>query len=359
MGVGRFVYTPILPFMAEGWLTEAEAGVIASANFLGYLVGALAAALGTLPGGRRLWFLGALAIRGVDGGHGQRRRWRHSWHCAVAALPAPSCWSWPQRWCSTAVGRGENGLAAVHFAASGRGSRFRRSGAGLPRPAAAGRRSGLPRARWRWRRWRWPKRRAADAPQPVQAAPGGRIDRRLVALIVAYGLFGFGYVITATFISAIVRAAPELRVRIGLAGGRGGRGAVGRVLDLGRPALGRRPRLCAGLPGRGRRRGDERSGDRRLGRFAGGGRHLRWAAPSWRTHRAGPDPRLGAGLRRAIQGVAAAAALMTARSLGQMIGPRLRRRRARPAGSAILGFEWRCAVACGGVRRCDMVAPPA
>src|SRR3546814_18889136 len=42
-------------------LSQAEAGIIASANFLGYLLGALAAAKAVLPGGRRRWFLVALA----------------------------------------------------------------------------------------------------------------------------------------------------------------------------------------------------------------------------------------------------------------------------------------------------------
>ena len=63
IGIGRFIYTPILPPMAEGLhLTKGAAGLIASANFLGYLAGAVAAASPRLQGNPRAWLLVALAV---------------------------------------------------------------------------------------------------------------------------------------------------------------------------------------------------------------------------------------------------------------------------------------------------------
>ena len=66
IGIGRFAYTPILPYMAEGLgISKSEAGLLASANFLGYLLGALGSARAAVPGSRRLWLLSALATSAV------------------------------------------------------------------------------------------------------------------------------------------------------------------------------------------------------------------------------------------------------------------------------------------------------
>ena len=44
MGIGRFAFTPVLPMMqGEGRLTLAQGGWLASANYVGYLAGALLA----------------------------------------------------------------------------------------------------------------------------------------------------------------------------------------------------------------------------------------------------------------------------------------------------------------------------
>src|SRR5215467_6600171 len=63
LGIGRFVYTPILPSMIDvlGW-SKATAGLAASANFLGYLIGALSAGMPIFASSPRRWLFVGLAV---------------------------------------------------------------------------------------------------------------------------------------------------------------------------------------------------------------------------------------------------------------------------------------------------------
>lgn len=219
MGVGRFVYTPILPFMIEGLgLSSAQAGLIASANYLGYLAGALAAA-GTWPGGGRWrWFVGSLAASalttaamGLTGSLAAFLSLRLVGGVASAFVMVFGAALVLDRLAAA----GRPGLSAVHFAGVG-------SGIALSAVLVAL----LAALDFGWR-VQWLAggaisllalavvlRLVPDEVEPprsaISGAPAG-IDRRLVALVVAYGLVGFGYVITATFISTIVRTTPAVQ----------------------------------------------------------------------------------------------------------------------------------------------------
>ncbi len=219
-GIGRFVYTPILPAMiADGALSPASAGIVAAANFLGYLVGALMGASAAMQRNPRLFFLvgllsGALSLAGMAippsvpvfsvmrfvGGFGSA--------FVIVCLSSMAL--------EPLVRAGRVGLSAAPFAGVGLGIAF--SSALV---------SGLAFAGFGWKAM-WlanaaiailvslvvfallPAPAAPPAPAKAASAGGGGVSPALAALVISYGLFGFGYVITATFLVAIVRETASL-----------------------------------------------------------------------------------------------------------------------------------------------------
>jgi predicted MFS family arabinose efflux permease len=219
MGIGRFVYTPILPFMDEALgLSKAQGGLIASANYLGYLLGALAASIIALPGGRRRWILGALALSALSTG--------------AMGLSSTMTLFLTLRF----LGGVASALVLVlivafvldHLTAAGRMELFALNfaGVGVGIVLSALLIAGLAGLDYGWRaQWLYAgvlscaafglaaRLTPGDIPSHHRddAAAEAPMDRALIALIAAYGLFGFGYIITATFISAMVRSQPEIR----------------------------------------------------------------------------------------------------------------------------------------------------
>jgi predicted MFS family arabinose efflux permease len=219
IGVGRFVYTPILPPMiAALGLNKSQAGLIASANFLGYLIGALLAAMPTLPGSRRTWVVGALATSTLT-----------TAAMGIAdTLPAFLVLRFTGGVASAFVLILASTIVLEHLAEHRRGelSAIHFAGVGSGIAVSAALVATLLRAAQPW----WALWLASGALScggliaaaallpshpgraPTQGSPArSALDPSLKRLIIAYGFYGFGYVITATFLVAIVRTAPAIR----------------------------------------------------------------------------------------------------------------------------------------------------
>jgi MFS family permease len=230
MGIGRFVLTPILPYMAETIpLTAAQGGFVASANFLGYLLGALGATAFPrrhLQAGFAVGLAGSVLTTGMmalDDGVVFLAAIRF-----LGGLASAGVLVFSSTFVLENLAAGGNAkLGDVHFAGVGIGIAFSAVVVG-----------GLAHGGGNWRGlWEgsgllslalccgaWvclapgmrAEAEAARAPVPVGADAGtkrrspARIPPALMRIALAYGLFGIGYVVTATFLTSILRASESL-----------------------------------------------------------------------------------------------------------------------------------------------------
>lgn len=221
MGIGRFAYTPLLPHMQrELDLTLTAAGYVASANFLGYLAGALIA-MGAHAAHRRRGFvaglLGSVAttllmalfsdpwlLGAIRAGSGVASAFVLI-HGSAIALDALARAGRPALFSLLYAGVGA-GIAVTAVLVEA----MSRAGAGaspmwlvlgavatvLASPALL-LRDDSPHP-------------AAAAATPTSPAPPPPTDRQALAwLTAAYGCLGFGYVITVTFIVVMVRGRAD------------------------------------------------------------------------------------------------------------------------------------------------------
>ena len=225
MGIGRFAFTPLLPMMLHDGVVDIAAGSwLATANYFGYLVGALlfmslpwlGRRLGPMPGHALLVRGGLVATVVLTAG--LVLPWPLLWPTLRfgAGVASALVFLGTTNWC---MGRlmelGQPALGGLVFCGPGLGIVL----TGVPASAmvAAGWTAaagwavfavlaiGISAAVWP----SFHSRVGAGAPQAAgalaMAAPGPLAQRSLLAL--AYGLAGFGYIITATFLPVIARAA--------------------------------------------------------------------------------------------------------------------------------------------------------
>lgn len=211
VGIGRFAFTPLLPMMrADGLLSIPEGGLLASGHFLGYLLGALSAAVVPCPP-RLLLRIALIAIGGGTLGMGLTDdltfwlvlRWLNGVFSAWVLVLASSYYvrglaeagrPGLQGWVFAGVGAGVAvaGLACLAFMAGGTGSAESWRVTGIAALVVTG-------AICFSIGTEVPRDRATAERRKAHRSP---LDW---GIVVAYGAMGFGYVIPATYLPVMAR----------------------------------------------------------------------------------------------------------------------------------------------------------
>lgn len=217
VGLTRFAYTPLLPLMqAQAGLSDVAGGWLATLNYAGYMAGALlAASISSLRLKHQLYRAGLVVALASVAGMGLTQDpivWGVlrfvAGLCAVSGMLLAS--GLVLIWLMRAGHRPELG---VHFSGMGLGIIATGVAVALLKPwldwsalwialAVLGLVTFVPA--WAWL--------PAPEPLPVSAAaaPAPPPWRRLVWMMAAYFCAGVGYVVSATYIVAIVERVPAL-----------------------------------------------------------------------------------------------------------------------------------------------------
>ncbi len=211
MGVGRFAFTPLLPLMQQaGTLSLSQGGTLARANYLGYLVGAvLSMALSPSPGLTARFGLVAVAV--LTGGMGLTASFPlwvglrflagvasafvlvgvSSWVLPILAARGRGAWA---GWVYAGVGTGIFVCGLVGLA----------TGVLRVSPDATWLLLGATSGAGAVGCWTVLGIHASGS-VPAPGTPRTKLPASSRRLVLAYGAFGFGYIVPATFLPAAAR----------------------------------------------------------------------------------------------------------------------------------------------------------
>src|SRR5216684_5368893 len=216
MGIGRFAFTPILPMMQQdAGLSVADGGWLASANYVGYLLGAMSAMV--IRARPAIAIRTALVVIGiVTLGMGLERRFA-AWVALRVLAGVGSAWVlvFASAWCLARLAPVQRPLLnGAVFAGVGTGIAIAGGfcrGLMQANASSAPAWGGLGVIALAGTAAIWRVFGAEDAPgrdEGRSSAARGRFwDADSLRLVLCYGAFGFGYIIPGTFLPVMARQA--------------------------------------------------------------------------------------------------------------------------------------------------------